>query len=126
MRLFACAAFEFVDDKICVIKFRFPVQENENLIIPVEHKLHLFRLCNLLDDPHDFLFDGAEQRICRHGKFAVVAEFFLVEHDLAQLLRIPPKGYVPPGTTAPTQGAVAKPFPVQAHRREKKRDGTGG
>jgi MFS transporter, OFA family, oxalate/formate antiporter len=34
--------------------------------------------------------------------------FLVVVVGLAQLLRIPPKGYVPPGTAAPTQGAVGK------------------
>ena len=34
--------------------------------------------------------------------------FLVVVVALAQLLRIPPKGYVPPGTAAPTQGTVAK------------------
>lgn len=34
--------------------------------------------------------------------------FLLVVVALAQLLRTPPPGYVPPGTTAPAQGTVAK------------------
>ncbi|MCY2995133.1 MAG: OFA family MFS transporter [Planctomycetota bacterium] len=34
--------------------------------------------------------------------------FLVVVVALSQLLRIPPKGYVPPGTAAPTQGIVAK------------------
>lgn len=43
-----------------------------------------------------------------HAMWVLGIAFLIVVVGLAQLLRTPPKGYIPPGSTAPVPGAAAK------------------